>query len=135
MGKHLAIMHRPVLEAILSGSKTIESRFSKHRISPFGQINTGDLVYMKASGGDVIGQFRVKKVYSFEGLNKEDVGQIFSQFGKQINSGDLKIDKDYQKTKADSRFATLIFITQAERFITSPIRFKKSDQRGWVVLQ
>ena len=134
MKKHLAIMHQPVLEAILSGTKTIESRFSKHRISPFGQVSTGDIVYMKASGGDVIGQFRVKKVYSFEGLEKEDISDIFTQFGSKISSGNAKIDKDYKKSKADSHYATLIFITQAERFITSPTRFKKSDQRGWVVL-
>ncbi len=133
--KHLAIMHRPVIEAILSGKKTIESRFSKHRIAPFGQVNKGDLVYMKAPGEEIIGQFKVRKVYSFEGVTKEDITHIFEQYGAQINSGDQSIDAQYQKVKAVSSYVTLIYIGNAERFITSPIKVTKSDQRGWLVLQ
>ncbi len=134
MRKHLAIMHRPVIEAILSGRKTIESRFSKHRIPPFGQVSVGDLIYMKQPGEEIVGQFRVKKVYSYEGLTKGDIKQIQEQFGQNIDSGIESDDHKYWYSKQDSNFCTLIFISNAERFITSPIRVKKSDQRGWMIL-
>lgn len=134
MKKHLAIMSKQAIQAILSGRKKIETRFSLKKIAPFGGINRGDLVYMKSSGGDIIGQFRVKKVFSFEGLTKKDVEKIFEDFGEDIKTGDHKIDIDYFQQKQATHFGTLIFIGEVEQFITSPIKIPKTDQRGWVVL-
>lgn len=130
----MAIMKKPTIEAILSGKKTVETRFSKHKILPFEAISVGDIVYMKPPGEDIIGQFRVKKVFFYGGLTREDVKKIFSDYGKGINTGDSKMDSQYQKEKEESYFGTLIFISESERFITSPIKVKKSDLRGWVVL-
>lgn len=135
MTKHLAVMNRQTIESILTGKKNIETRFSRHKIAPFGVISQGDLVYMKPPGEEIVGQFRVKKVYSFEGLEQKDVEQIFDQFGKKISNGDNEEYDKYKHSKLDSRYATLIFIKESERFITSPIKFKKSDMRGWVVIK
>ncbi len=35
---HLAVMHEPYLSYVLEGRKTIESRFSRHRVAPFDQV-------------------------------------------------------------------------------------------------
>lgn len=134
MKKHLAIMKPATIQAILSGRKTIESRFAQARIAPFGVIAPGDLVYMKEPGGEIIGQFRVKKVYSYQGLTAEDIDQIIDLYGPQIDSGQPAEDQRYWRSKKQSRYGTLIFISSAERLITSPIRVTKSDQRGWMVL-
>ncbi|KKQ35404.1 MAG: hypothetical protein US51_C0006G0001, partial [Microgenomates group bacterium GW2011_GWA2_37_6] len=53
--KHLAIFKGDGAEKILTGKKTIESRFSKNKIAPYGVVSAGDLVYMKLSGGAIIG--------------------------------------------------------------------------------
>ena len=134
MTKHLAIMKPAVIQAVLSGRKTIESRFSQAKIVPFGVVAPGDLVYMKEPGGEIIGQFRVKKVYSYQGLNPEDIEHLIKQYGQQIDSGNKVEDQAYWKSKLQSRYGTLIFISGVERLITSPIRIQKRDQRGWVVL-
>ena len=105
MVRHLAIFKGGGAENILSGEKTIESRFARRRIPPFGVVSAGDLVYIKPSGGDIIGQFKVRKV-------------IFLDNGEQTKE----------------RYITLIFIGQSTKFITSPIKLKKKDLRGWVVL-
>lgn len=132
--KHLAIFSKIGAEAILSGKKTVETRFSQFKIAPFGQISIGDIVFIKISGGEIVGQFKVKQVHSFEGLEAKDLEKIFQEYGEKISlSGKLE-DQKYQQTKVSSRYGTLIFITQAERLITSPIKFKKKDLRGWVVL-
>ena len=68
--KHLAIFKGRGAELILTGEKSIESRFSKRKDPPFGLISSGDLVYIKLSGKDIIGQFRVKKVIFFDGLDE-----------------------------------------------------------------
>ena len=52
---HLVILKKPYLEAILSGRKTIESRFTKTKRPPFGQIEAGDRLFLKLSSGPVCG--------------------------------------------------------------------------------
>lgn len=134
MKKHLAIMRKSAIEAILSGVKTVETRFSKNKIAPFGVVSAGDLVYIKPPGEEIVGQFRVKKVFSFEGLTESDVEKIFTDYGQQISVGNKKEDEQYYRDKKASMVGTLIFIADSERFITSPIKVKKKDLRGWMVL-
>ncbi len=127
--KHLAIFSGNLGEEILNGKKTIDSRFSKSKIPPFSVISSGDLVYIKPSGKDIIGQFRVQKVIFFDGLDVEVVREIRERYGDQIMA-----DESYWKEKESSKYGTLIFIGQTTRFITSPITYSKKDLRGWVVL-
>ncbi len=128
--KHLAIFKGGGAEKILSGRKTIESRFARSKIAPFGVITNGDLVYIKPSGGQIIGQFRVKKVIFYDGLSKEDLEEIIQKYGKEIAT-----DEAYWKSKFNAKYATLIFIGNSSRFITSPIKPVKKDLRGWMVLR
>lgn len=127
--RHLAIFSGNAAELILQGKKTIESRFSRLRIAPFGVVSTGDLVYIKPSGEEIIGQFRVKKVISYDGLTAEDMLTLQKEFGARTRA-----DEDYWKSRMGSRYGTLIFIGDSARFITPPIRLTKKDLRGWVVL-
>lgn len=129
MKKHLAIFKGEVGEKILLGKKTIESRFSRVKNPPFGLISQGDLVYIKPSGKEIIGQFRVKKVIFFDGLDAFDVSQIREQYDKELAE-----DQDYWDKVKASRYGSLIFIGDCTRFITSPIKIKKTDLRGWVVI-
>lgn len=127
--KHLAIFRDRAGEAILSGQKTIESRFSKVKNPPFGVVSSGDLVYIKPSGKDIIGQFRVKKVIFFDGLGLSDLSNLRNLYGKE-----LAAEGEYWEKNKNARYGTLIFIGDSSRFITSPIKIKKSDLRGWVVV-
>lgn len=130
MTKHLAIFKGDGGgELILSGKKTIESRFSKRKDPPYGAISRGDLVYIKPSGKEVIGQFNVQKVIFYDGLTSEDILEIKKAFGKEVSS-----DEDYWNSKTGSRYGTLIFIGDSSEFLTSPIKIPKKDLRGWVVL-
>lgn len=129
MTKHLAIFKGDAAKDILSGKKTIESRFSKAKIVPFGQVSPGDLVYIKPSGKDIIGQFRVKKVIFYDGLNPEDILKIRQEYGKL-----LAVEESYWVDKKDARYGSLIFIGEVDPFLTSPVKFNKKDLRGWVAL-
>lgn len=129
MRKHLAIFTKGIGELILSGQKTLEIRLSQAKISPFGVISSHDLVYIKPSGQDPIGQFRVRKVIFYSGLDPEDILEIKRRFGKE-----LAVEESYWQSRSSSRYGTLIFIGECNPFITSPIKFSKRDLRGWVVL-
>lgn len=127
--KHLAIFTGNAAEDILSGKKTIETRFSKSKIAPFGVISSGDVVYIKPSGKELIGEFRVKKVYFFDGLKKEDLMALKKEYGEKIVA-----DDKYWQEKEGSRYGTIIFIAQSSRFLIPPLKISKKDMRGWVVL-
>ncbi len=127
--KHLAIFKEDGAEKILSGKKSMESRFSQGKIAPFGVVSQGDLVYIKVSGGEIIGQFRVKKVIFFDGLEVRDFKDIRERYETELD-----VEDDYWKGKETCKYGTLIFIGNSARFITSPIKIPKKDIRGWVVL-
>ncbi len=129
MSKHLAIFKGSAGEEILSGKKTIESRFARVKNPPFGAISAGDLVYIKPSGKDIIGQFRVKKVFFFDSLDLTDLNNLKKSYGRK-----LSVDKEYWEKQKNARFGTLIFIGDCTKFIFSPVKFPKKDLRGWVVL-
>lgn len=127
--KHLAIFKGEGAEKILTGQKMIESRFARGRIAPYGVISKGDLVYIKPSGKEVIGQFRVKKVIFYDGLEAGEIREIRHKYDQELG-----VDEDYWKGKEACKYGTLIFIGESSRFITSPIKTNKKDLRGWVVL-
>lgn len=121
MKKHLAIFSTQAIERIFAGLKTVEVRFSVKRISPYGEIESGDIVYIKPPGEEIVGQFLVKKVIFMDNLEDKDwdfISKNYSLEAKKINT----------------RFLTIIFIGQVEQFITSPIKFSKRNSKNWVVL-
>lgn len=126
MSRHIAIFTKEAVQGIISGKKSFDVWFSKKRIPPFGEVKVGDTVFIKSPGRDISGQFLVKKVIYFEGLEQKDF-EIIKKLGKGL-------DIEYFETRLDSKFATVVFIDRVEQFITSPIRYPKSDSRAWVVL-
>jgi len=135
MQKHLAIFSPNVINAIISGKKTIDSRFSKNRIAPFLQVEAGDIVYVKAPGEEINAQFRVKKVLYFEAFDYTDFDQIVANYWHKIGWGDEKDETRFKKEKKEgSSYATLIWMVEIEQFIVPPVKIRKSDNRAWVVL-
>lgn len=135
MTKHLAIFTPQVIQEIISGRKTVESRFSVKKILPFLAVSSGDIIYIKPSGKPVLGQFLVKKVIFFENLEREDWDLIKTQYGDKLSLGSDEADNRYFKDHRFAKYGSLIFIDRVEQFITSPITYSKSDRRSWVVLE
>src|SRR5438093_969134 len=108
--KHLAIFKGSGGELILTGKKTIESRFSKRKNPPFGQISSGDLVYIKPAGKEVVGQFKVQKVIFYDGLTSEDLEDL-----KKLYHDAIAQPYDYWLSKKGSKYGTLIFIGESSR--------------------
>lgn len=77
---HVAIMKKSwgFLPVILSGEKTIESRWYLNRAVPWGRINAGDRVYFKDSGQPVSAVAHVAKVLQFENVTPRRIRDILS---------------------------------------------------------
>lgn len=101
---HIAIMNPKVatIADILSGKKTIESRWSKHKSAPWGKVHLGDIIYFKETGQDVTAQAVVTKVVSIDNLNKN--------FGRQMANG--------------KNYCTLIFLKDPKT--VEPFKINKS---------
>lgn len=97
-------------------------------------VGKGDLVYIKPAGGEIVGQFLVEKVVSFEGLDAGDWQLIRQNYGEQISLGSSELDSQFFDAHKNAKFGTLIFIGRVEQFLTAPVKITKKDLRGWMVL-
>lgn len=127
IGFHLAIFAEPFLSMILSGEKTVESRFSRNRCAPYGEIGEGDIILVKAVGGAVIGIALAKNVWCYD-LAFEPIDSIRDRFGE-----DIRANEAFWSSRSDALYATLIEIDEPAAI--DPMNSNKRDRRGWVTLR
>jgi len=121
--EHLAIMKKSLgyLEKIISGDKTIESRWYNSRKSPWNKIKKGDVVYFQNSGCAVTVKSKVKQVIQYSDLTPSKVTKILLEFGKQIGIQNQKFFFEEVKTK---HYCILIFLENIEEI--SPFFINKT---------
>lgn len=129
MNKHLAIFNEDYIRLIFSGKKTIDVRFSCRRVLPFEKIKSGDLIYMKKSGKEIVGQFKAKRIIYYENLNLEMILKIKKDYNRYICG-----NKYFWNEKEEAKFGTLIFISEVQP-VLFPLNFVKRDRRPWVILE
>ena len=124
---HLVILKKPYLDAILSGRKRIESRFSKTRRPAFGRVSPGDKLFFKISSGPVCATATVAEVKNFENLTPNKILKLKGQYNRDIGG-----TNEYWQSKLDSRFGFLVRLRDVQPI--EPVRIGKKDWRAWVVL-
>ncbi len=125
---HIAIFVGDAIENIIAGKKTVEGRFSHDRHIPYGAIKKSDIILLKQSGGPIIGQAEVENVLYFDNLDGEKIGKLRREYGEEMAMNDL-----FWSDKQKSRYATIVFLIRARRYLT-PLSFHKHDRRAWVVV-
>lgn len=124
---HIAILQKKWFNLILSGEKTIESRFSFNKIAPYGKVAVGDIIYLKETGKNITAKAKVKDVKFFE-LTPLSVEQIRINYGNAIGVSSVKA---WENTKL-KKFGTLIFLENVEKI--SEIKVDRSCGTAWFVL-
>lgn len=83
---HVAIMKKSwkLIPKVLSGEKTIESRWYQTRRAPWNTVKEGDTIYFKNGGEPVIAKAQVSSVLQFEINSASDCKKIVEKYGKQI---------------------------------------------------
>jgi ASC-1-like (ASCH) protein len=122
---HLAVLVEPYLEYLFAGKKTIESRFSIHRIAPFEKVQQDDVVLLKRSGGPVVGLALVGKAEFFH---------LARSTWTEVKSYSLEIcaDAEFWRSRRNKRYGTLLHISAIVSM--KPFQIDKADRRAWVVL-
>lgn len=108
---HVAYMKKSwgMIPKILSGEKTIESRWYQTKRAPWGKITAGEAVYFKNSGEPVTIKAKVRKVLEFESLTPGKIKEILEKFGKQDGIEKEKISFFAELFK-NKKYCLLIFL-------------------------
>ena len=127
VGIHLAIFSEPFLSKVISGEKTVESRFSRNRCAPYGEIDDGDIILLKEVAGPICGLALARRIWCYD-LATEPIERIRDRFGWSIGA-----DEEFWASRAEAAYATLIELDAPVSI--SPVFCEKRDRRGWVALR
>ena len=124
---HIAVMREPYLELLLTGRKTIESRFSVNRICPYQAVAVGDILALKAQSGPIVGLAIIEHAAFYE-LDPDTWAHLRSQFSAPLCAE----DDSFWRQRAGARYGSLLRV--AEPAHTPPLDIAKRDRRAWVRL-
>ncbi|MBW3022142.1 hypothetical protein KY328_04410 [Candidatus Woesearchaeota archaeon] len=131
MMDHVAVMKKKwkLVDKILNGTKTIESRWYKNKKKPWNCITKGDVVYFKE--GLVRAKAIVDDVIFYDNLDYDKIKTIITKYHKQLG-----VNLDYADKVKDKRYCILVFLKNPEKIEEFDI-----DKRGfgnmcaWMVVE
>jgi len=133
---HVAIMNKKFLRKVLCGEKTIESRWSKHRINPFGAVAVGDDIFFKLTGGKVMARAKICGVRYFERKDQETaIDDFIINHSNALGLESEGIARDFIFNNKKKNYLTLIDldeICQIESFDICKDGF--GIRSGWIVI-
>ena len=122
---HIAIVDKATIDNIMQNKKTIESRFSKNKITPYNTIENGETVYLKKSGGYISAKFVSKNIMVFKDLSNDKIKELKNTFNDKIAAKD-----NYWNSKLGAHYGTLIEISDPQPLI--PFKIIKKNRSGWM---
>lgn len=133
---HIAIMNPELkfIDKILTGEKTIETRWYKNRITPWHKISSGDEVYFKNSGLDVTAKAKVDKVIFIDLLTPEAVHELVNEYFVEIGLNN-EIKDQFIKKHLDKNYAILIWLKDPKKL--KPFKISKvgyGNAAAWLTL-
>lgn len=132
--EHLAFMKKEwkFLEKIISGEKTIESRWYKNASTPWRRCEKGETVYFKNSGELVSVKAKVADVMYIPELNPKKIKQILNTYGKRIGIGNQD-RANFLKMFKDKKYCILIFLKNPKKI--KPFQINKAgfgNMAAWI---
>jgi len=124
---HLVILKKPYLDAILAGTKRIESRFTKTRRYNFRRVLLGDKLFLKVSSGPVCAIATVAAIKNFDNLTTKQILELKQRYNHYICGSEK-----YWHSKMNCKFGFLVWLKDVRAI--EPVRIRKKDWRAWVVL-
>lgn len=134
---HLAILKPSLhlLQKIISGEKTIESRWYVSRRAPWNKISAGDLVFFKNAGAPVTVTAEVDSVLQFSELNSEKISKILSEFGSRIGISAESISS-FAQDVSEKKYCILVFLKNVQQI--APFEIDKSGfgaMSAWISVE
>jgi hypothetical protein len=125
---HLGIFVEPYLTYVLNGKKIWESRFSVNKCAPYKNVVKGDILFIKKSGGLILGVCEIDEVLYFQ-LDKKSFRNLKENYSKLL----CIEDPLFWEIKKNASYATLMKLNSVIKI--NPIEYAKKDRRGWVLIK
>jgi ASC-1-like (ASCH) protein len=132
--EHIAIMKKEwgLLPKIISGQKTIESRWLMNQSAPWGNVHEGDTVYFKDAGEPVNVKAKVSHVLELDNLSPQRISDILDFYGEDdgISEADMP---QFEALFRDKQYCVLIFLEDIK--VVEPFHIDKSGfgmQTAWL---
>lgn len=134
--EHIAIMKKSwgLTEKILTGEKTVESRWYKSKYTPWGRIKSGDTIYFKDSSEPITIKARVIKVLQFDNLDSKKIGQILTKYGK-ADLGTNHIMPEIREYTHGKNYCILVFFNNVKKI--GPFYINKTgfgSMSAWIII-
>lgn len=113
--EHIAVMRKTwgLLEKILSGEKTIESRWYMHKRAPWNCIKGSEIVYFKNSGKPVTVRARAARVMQFSNLTPAGVKSILHRYGNAIGIAE-NVARAFYRSIKHKKYCIFVLLKDAE---------------------
>lgn len=114
--EHIAIMKKDwgLTDKILSGEKTVESRWYKFKRPPWDKIQVGDCVYFKDTGGPVRVKAQVEKVLQFADLTAQKTEEILAKYG-EADLGTKEVMPQIRQYVQGKNYCLLVFLRNPKK--------------------
>lgn len=126
--KHIVILRQPFFNMVMTGEKTIESRWAMNKIAPYHKVSIGYELLLKETGKAVTAIANVKAVKYYK-LTPDKVEEIRVKYGKQIGTDKFE---DWQST-LKKKYCTLIWLDGVKK--VPPIQVPRSNGAGWIIVK
>ncbi len=124
-GLHLAVMTGPFLDMIVTGRKTVESRFHRQRRTPLFTAKPGDVVIFRQSARPASVAAILGDTYYLD-IAESGIDQIRATWAPRIGCD----DDDFWAARADARWVSLLLLDSV--FSIPPQPLHKRDRQAWV---
>ena len=124
---HLSVCSEPYLTKMICGTKTVESRFSKRRLPPFGSMAGGDVLFLKKAAGPLVAITQVEEVEFFTPADSKEVLAIIKRYRRE-----LELEETFERSRLGSKYVTVFRLRSV--VAVEPHTITKRDKRAWVVL-
>jgi len=131
---HIAIMNKSwkLIPKIISGEKSIESRWYQTKRAPWDKIKKGDRIYFKNSGEAISARAEVVGVKQFEFKQADDISAVLKKYGAKI----CLIDNDWKTWEKTPKYAILIDLVNPH-IIKKPFQINKAgfgNAVAWIAI-
>ncbi len=134
--EHVAILKKQwkLVNKIITGQKTIESRWYLVKALPWDKIHEGEKIYFKESGGPVVAKAEVEQVLQYF-LTPDKVEELFNKYGEKIGIEQNQLT-DFINRFRNKKYCILVFIknpTKIEPFYITKEGFGNAS--AWISVE
>jgi len=132
---HVAIMNKSwhLIPKIVSGEKTIESRWYQTKRAPWDKAKVGETIYFKNSGEAVTTSATISKVLQFSLTSLADTKAVVEKYGEAI----CLLNRDPATWDKSPKYCILLFLKDP-KLLPHPFHIDKKGfgiSSAWMVVE